>query len=60
MNEIRDGLAATLLPDGRVLAMGGYDGSTYLSSAEVFVPEPATLGLLLLGGLAALRRRRLV
>lgn len=41
--------------DGQVNAGGPYDAFV----AKFVVPEPATLGLLLLGGLAMLRRRRL-
>ena len=34
----RAGFAATLLADRRVLVTGGYDGVTYLSSAEAYSP----------------------
>ena len=40
-----------------VRAIPGYDG-TPDAGFEVYIPEPATLSLLALGGLAALRRRR--
>ena len=36
----------------------GVSGADALGAAETVVPEPATLGLLLLGGLAAMRRRQ--
>lgn len=43
----RDGAAAALLPDGRVLVAGGYDGelksSKYFKTAEVSAVTPATL-----------------
>ena len=35
---IRSGHTAALLPNGKVLVAGGYDGSTTLSSAELFDP----------------------
>jgi hypothetical protein len=41
MIDARSGHTATLLPDGRVLAAGGYGGqdpSTFLSSAELYDP----------------------
>jgi hypothetical protein len=37
MDEAREGHSATLLPDGRVLILGGYNGS-YLRSAIIFDP----------------------
>jgi hypothetical protein len=30
---------ATALADGRVLIIGGYDGTTYLTSAELYDPK---------------------
>jgi hypothetical protein len=38
----REMLAAILLPDGRVLAAGGWDGSTVLQSAEIYEPGTGT------------------
>jgi hypothetical protein len=40
MNHARFGHTLTLLPDGRVLAVGGLNNSGYLASAELF--DPAT------------------
>jgi hypothetical protein len=40
MTSARFGHTATLLPDGKVLMVGGYDGSQYLPSADVY--DPAT------------------
>jgi hypothetical protein len=40
MNHARFGHSLTLLPDGRVLAVGGIGGENYLASAELF--DPAT------------------
>lgn len=40
MAEARAGHGATLLPDGRVLVTGGYNGS-YLATAEIFDPQTA-------------------
>jgi hypothetical protein len=34
----RSGHTATLLPNGRVLILGGFDGNAVLNSAEVFDP----------------------
>ncbi len=39
MNETRSGPVAASLPDGNVLIVGGYSGSEYLKSAEVFDPK---------------------
>ena len=39
MNEPRQQHAATLLPNGQVLVTGGFDGSTDVSSAELFFPS---------------------
>jgi hypothetical protein len=42
MSVARQGPAAAPLPDGRVLVAGGFSGSTYLSSAEIFDPVTET------------------
>jgi hypothetical protein len=52
-----------VLPDTYLLALGeampvGAAGESYLIYAASVVPEPATLGLLALGGLAMIRRRK--
>jgi WD40 repeat protein len=41
-SAVRRGHAATLLPDGAVLITGGWDGSSALSSAEVYDPATGT------------------
>ncbi|MGA9373369.1 MAG: kelch repeat-containing protein, partial [Solirubrobacterales bacterium] len=38
MTTPREHAVAAPLPDGRVLVAGGFDGSSYLSSAEIFDP----------------------
>jgi len=40
MTVARAGPAATTLPDGKILIVGGYSGTEFLSSAELF--DPAT------------------
>jgi WD40 repeat protein len=35
----RDGPGAALLPDGRVLVVGGYDNGTYTASTEIYDPS---------------------
>ena len=44
MNAARQGATATLLPNGKVLVAGGWDGvtETYLSSAELYNPTTGT------------------
>ncbi len=42
MTAARQGFTATLLPDGKVLAIGGLDNYDYLSSAELFDPASGT------------------
>jgi hypothetical protein len=42
MTQIRYGLSATLLPNGKVLVAGGWNGSQYLSSAELYDPVTGT------------------
>src|SRR5207248_10086140 len=37
LNTARDSHTATLLPNGMVLVAGGYDGSSALASAELYV-----------------------
>ncbi len=40
LGDGREFHTATLLPDGQVLAAGGWDGSAVLSSAELYNPSP--------------------
>ena len=42
MNQARAGAACATLPDGRVLAMGGNDGTGALATAEIFDPVKQT------------------
>ena len=39
LNVARWSHTATLLPDGRVLVIGGNDGTSFLGSVEIFTPE---------------------
>jgi hypothetical protein len=39
MNTAHYAHTATLLPNGKILITGGYDGSNYIPSAEVYDPE---------------------
>jgi hypothetical protein len=38
MNKTRYGHTATLLPNGQALVCGGFDGSSYFASAELYTP----------------------
>jgi len=38
MGTVRSNHTATLLPDGRVLIAEGFDGSNFISSAELYQP----------------------
>jgi Galactose oxidase, central domain/Kelch motif len=42
MTDVRTSLTTTLLPDGRVLAAGGYDGKADLATAELYDPKTGT------------------
>lgn len=42
MTTARYGQSATMLPNGVVLMAGGYDGTSYLSSVEVYRPSQGT------------------
>ena len=42
MGTVRKDHTATLLPDGKVLVAGGFDGSAFLASAEIFDPVAGT------------------
>jgi N-acetylneuraminic acid mutarotase len=42
MSVARDAHTLTLLPNGRVLAIGGYDGTNILNTAEVYDPTAGT------------------
>jgi hypothetical protein len=42
MVTARDGHTTTLLPSGKVLAAGGYSGSAYLTTAELYDPALGT------------------
>src|SRR5438552_1871102 len=39
LHHVRYGHTATLLPNGKVLVMGGYDGMSWLTSAELYDPN---------------------
>ena len=42
MTQARASHTATLLPDGKVLVTGGFNGSSELSSAELYDPDTGT------------------
>ena len=42
MTTVRDLHTATLLPNGKTLVAGGFDGTNYLSSAELYDPATET------------------
>ena len=42
--EARSGHTATLLPDGRILVIGGWDGTQYRATAEIWDPATETFG----------------
>jgi N-acetylneuraminic acid mutarotase len=61
MSVAKDNLAAESAPDGNVYFFGGEGPAIHQSQAQMqklVVPEPATLSLVALGGLAMLYRRR--
>ena len=45
LNNARTGHTATLLPDGKVLVVGGSDNGNYLASAELYDPATGTWSL---------------
>ena len=45
LNTARVAHTATLLPNGKVLVAGGYNGSSYLTSAEVYGPAASRVYL---------------
>ena len=53
--KARGGHTATLLPDGRVLVVGGWDGEQYHASSEVWDPATEMFGPA--GSLAQVRRK---
>lgn len=53
---IRNAEASNLALD--LLGLGAIPGSAFNVDQDLYVPEPASMGLLALGGLAMLRRRR--
>jgi len=57
LNQARNGLGSVLGDSGLIYAIGGGTTNNPMPVVEV-IPEPATLGLLGLSGLALLRRRR--
>jgi hypothetical protein len=42
MQSAREGHTATLLPTGKVLVVGGYDGGTRLATVELYDPTTGT------------------
>jgi probable HAF family extracellular repeat protein len=50
--------ATAISDDGRVIVGSGLNPDGRLEAWKATIPEPATLGMLALGGLAMLRRRR--
>jgi WD40 repeat protein len=45
LNQARESLTATRLPNGKVLVVGGYGGNGYLNSAELYDPIAGTWSL---------------
>ena len=39
MNSPRQDFAVVVLPDGTILAAGGFDGTSYLASSEIYMPQ---------------------